>query len=434
MLKTYTWPRYAYKRPPELGQSAVLRAARGGGGCRPGGPPSAAIDAALRGMPVVLLDDDDTVSVGSRGVCYTAQAHAGDLRPPGCRRRGGREGGDLERRPHLPPRQRGLRLQPAARTRPSAAGHGEPAAIPPGASPGGARGPAAGNRLALAAQGGGRDAGRCRCHPRHRNRRRPLHAAVRLAHRGRRRTQPDPPRARPGYRRQGLPGPLPDRRRRARRPSPSRPTAPSAASGSTRPSIRGQIGALLHQRGRTASGASTSSSAGTPDPELEAKQPERREHRADDPAPCSAARATRTSASNSNGSRSTQFACRRIDRFRYGRVLFAGDAAHQVSPFGARGANTGVQDIDNLALEAQAPCSPARRQRPLVDSYHAERAFAADDNLRASTRSTDFITPKSRASLRLRNAVLDLARSEPFRARSSTAAGSRHPRPTSTRR
>jgi 3-(3-hydroxy-phenyl)propionate hydroxylase len=108
-----------------------------------------------------------------------------------------------------------------------------------------------------------------------------------------------------------------------------------------------------------------------------------------------------------------QFACRRVDRFRHGRVLFAGDAAHQVSPFGARGANTGVQDIDNLAwklklvLEGAAPES-------LIDSYHDERAFAADDNLLNSTRSTDFITPKSRASLRLRNAVLELAATEPF--------------------
>jgi len=108
-----------------------------------------------------------------------------------------------------------------------------------------------------------------------------------------------------------------------------------------------------------------------------------------------------------------QFACRRIDSFRYGRVLFAGDAAHQVSPFGARGANTGVQDIDNLGwklklvLDGSAP-------ETLVDSYHAERAFAADDNLRQSTRSTDFITPKSRASLRLRNAVLELAQTEAF--------------------
>jgi 3-(3-hydroxy-phenyl)propionate hydroxylase len=103
-----------------------------------------------------------------------------------------------------------------------------------------------------------------------------------------------------------------------------------------------------------------------------------------------------------------QFACRRIDKFRYGRVLFAGDAAHQVSPFGARGANTGVQDIDNLGwklklvLDGEAPES-------LIDSYHEERAFAADDNLLNSTRSTDFITPKNEASRRYRDAVLDLS-------------------------
>ena len=108
-----------------------------------------------------------------------------------------------------------------------------------------------------------------------------------------------------------------------------------------------------------------------------------------------------------------QFACRRIDQFRHGRVLFAGDAAHQVSPFGARGANSGVQDCDNLAwklkavLDGVAPVS-------LIDSYHLERAYAADDNLRQSTRSTDFITPKSRASLRLRDAVLELAKHAPF--------------------
>jgi 3-(3-hydroxy-phenyl)propionate hydroxylase len=108
-----------------------------------------------------------------------------------------------------------------------------------------------------------------------------------------------------------------------------------------------------------------------------------------------------------------QFACRRVDAFRHGRVLFTGDAAHQVSPFGARGANTGVQDCDNLSwklklvLDGDAPLA-------LLDTYHEERAFAADDNLLNSTRSTDFITPKSRGSLRLRNAVLELARTEAF--------------------
>ncbi|MGJ4903340.1 FAD-dependent oxidoreductase [Bradyrhizobium sp. HKCCYLS2058] len=108
-----------------------------------------------------------------------------------------------------------------------------------------------------------------------------------------------------------------------------------------------------------------------------------------------------------------QFACRRIDNFRHGRVLFAGDAAHQVSPFGARGANTGVQDIDNLAwklalvLRGEAP-------ENLLDSYHEERAYAADDNILNSTRATDFITPKTQASRHFRNAVLDLAQHHSF--------------------
>ena len=108
-----------------------------------------------------------------------------------------------------------------------------------------------------------------------------------------------------------------------------------------------------------------------------------------------------------------QFACRRVDQFRHGRVLFVGDAAHQVSPFGARGANTGVQDADNLAWKLQLIQSGAA-PLALLDTYHEERAFAADDNLLNSTRSTDFITPKSRCSLRLRNAVLELARTEAF--------------------
>ena len=108
-----------------------------------------------------------------------------------------------------------------------------------------------------------------------------------------------------------------------------------------------------------------------------------------------------------------QFACRRIDNFRHGRVLFAGDAAHQVSPFGARGANTGVQDIDNLAwklamvLRGEAP-------ETLIDTYHDERAFAADDNLLNSTRATDFITPKTKVSRYFRDAVLELAQHHGF--------------------
>ncbi len=107
------------------------------------------------------------------------------------------------------------------------------------------------------------------------------------------------------------------------------------------------------------------------------------------------------------------FQCKRMERFRHGRVLFAGDAAHQVSPFGARGANSGIQDVDNLGwklgmvIKGQAP-------ERLLDTYDEERTFGADENILNSTRATDFITPKSKISHVFRNAVLDLAERHAF--------------------
>jgi 3-(3-hydroxy-phenyl)propionate hydroxylase len=107
------------------------------------------------------------------------------------------------------------------------------------------------------------------------------------------------------------------------------------------------------------------------------------------------------------------FQCRRLDRFRHGRVLFVGDAAHQVSPFGARGANSGVQDTDNLVWKLKAVIE-GKAPETLLDSYDAERVYAAQENLLNSTRSTDFITPKSEVSRAFRDAVLDLAGKHPF--------------------
>jgi 3-(3-hydroxy-phenyl)propionate hydroxylase len=107
------------------------------------------------------------------------------------------------------------------------------------------------------------------------------------------------------------------------------------------------------------------------------------------------------------------FSCQRMERFRHGRVLFAGDAAHGVSPFGARGANSGVQDADNLAWKLAAVVR-ARAPGALLDSWAREREAAADENIRHSTRATDFITPKSAASRVYRDAVLALARTQPF--------------------
>ena len=102
------------------------------------------------------------------------------------------------------------------------------------------------------------------------------------------------------------------------------------------------------------------------------------------------------------------FQCRRMQAFRHGRVLFTGDAAHQVSPFGARGANSGIQDTDNLAWKLKLVIDGLAPDG-LLDSYDHERGAAADENLMNSTRSTDFITPKSAVSKDFRNAVLTLA-------------------------
>lgn len=107
------------------------------------------------------------------------------------------------------------------------------------------------------------------------------------------------------------------------------------------------------------------------------------------------------------------FQCRRMKKFRHDRVIFAGDSAHQVSPFGARGANSGMQDVDNLGwklgmvIRGEAP-------EALLDSYDAERIHGADENILNSTRATDFITPKSKVSHTFRNAVLKLAERHAF--------------------
>ncbi len=107
------------------------------------------------------------------------------------------------------------------------------------------------------------------------------------------------------------------------------------------------------------------------------------------------------------------FQCRQMERFRYGRTLFAGDAAHQVSPFGARGANSGLQDTDNLAWKLKLVLE-GKADEALLDSYSDERVYGAAENILNSTRSTDFITPKSTASRTFRDAVLSLARSHEF--------------------
>jgi 3-(3-hydroxy-phenyl)propionate hydroxylase len=102
-----------------------------------------------------------------------------------------------------------------------------------------------------------------------------------------------------------------------------------------------------------------------------------------------------------------------MERFVHRRVIFAGDAAHVVSPFGARGGNGAIADVDNLAWKLAMVLGKASPVS-LLDSYCSERRAAAQENILNSTRSTDFITPKFPASRAFRDATLSLARDFPF--------------------
>ncbi|MEO8450446.1 MAG: FAD-dependent oxidoreductase [Gemmatimonadota bacterium] len=106
------------------------------------------------------------------------------------------------------------------------------------------------------------------------------------------------------------------------------------------------------------------------------------------------------------------FQCRTLDRYVHGRIIFAGDSAHQVSPFGARGGNAGVQDANNLAWKL-ARVIRGSAGPGLLPSYEAERIVAAREDILHSTRATSFMTPRTRATRAMRDAALRLAGNDP---------------------
>jgi len=107
------------------------------------------------------------------------------------------------------------------------------------------------------------------------------------------------------------------------------------------------------------------------------------------------------------------FQCRRLRSFVHGRVIYAGDSAHIVSPFGARGGNSGLQDVDALGWRLAAVLQ-SRSPRIILEDFDAERTFAADENLLNSSRATKFMTPADGIERLFRDQVLALAAKAPF--------------------
>lgn len=111
-----------------------------------------------------------------------------------------------------------------------------------------------------------------------------------------------------------------------------------------------------------------------------------------------------------------RFHARRADRLRVGRVLLAGDVAHLVAPFGARGLNSGVGDAENAAWKLAFVLRGWAGQA-LVDSYEVERGAAADENLEVTSRTMDFLVPQTPQAYRRRLEVLEAAVHDPAAAR-----------------
>ena len=403
MLSTYTWPRYDYRRAPELDAATPRRVPLAIVGAGPVGL-SAAIDAALRGLPVVLLDEDNTVSVGSRGVCYAKrtleifdrlgvgdrvvakgvtwnvgrtfhhdrEVFSFDLLPEAGHQRPGMvnlqqyhlEQYLVERAMALPAID--LRWQHKL------------VSVTPGDD----------GVLLEVDTADGRYA---------------LQADWLIAADG----------SKSGIRRQlglDVQGKVfEDRFLIADVVLDDDPFARERAERRFwfDPPFHAGESALMHRQADKVWRIDFQLGWDA-DPEVE-KDPER-------------VRARVRAALDSQGLAQVGFGlewvsvytfqCRRMARFRHGRALFVGDSAHQVSPFGARGANSGVQDTDNLVwklklvIDGLAPAA-------LLDSYDEERCAAADENLLNSTRSTDFMTPKTHAARVLRDAVLSLAAEVP---------------------
>jgi 3-(3-hydroxy-phenyl)propionate hydroxylase len=102
-----------------------------------------------------------------------------------------------------------------------------------------------------------------------------------------------------------------------------------------------------------------------------------------------------------------------VHAMRHGRVFLMGDSAKVVSPFGARGGNTGVADADNLAWKLAAVLR-GKADAALLQSYGEERLEAAQQNVCVTNRTARFLRPADGSERLFRQAAIGLAKQHPF--------------------
>ena len=101
------------------------------------------------------------------------------------------------------------------------------------------------------------------------------------------------------------------------------------------------------------------------------------------------------------------FHARVADRWREGRVLLAGDAAHLTPPFAGQGMNSGVRDAANLAWKLAAVVKGEAHGR-LIDTYQAERKPHAWSLILMALRIGRYMQPKSRLGAAVSQTLLKM--------------------------
>ncbi|MGH3232550.1 MAG: rifampin monooxygenase [Streptosporangiaceae bacterium] len=120
-------------------------------------------------------------------------------------------------------------------------------------------------------------------------------------------------------------------------------------------------------------------------------------------------------------------ATRLAERYRTGRVLLAGDAAHVHPPTGGQGLNLGIQDAFNLGWKLAAEVG-GWAPEGLLDSYHTERHPVAADVLNNTRAQMELLStePGPRAVRRLVSELMDFEEVNRYLIEKITAIGVRY--------